>query len=722
MTLSIQELETLAVSAFESRRWRRAEGFLQQLVLQKSGAESWFRLGVCRHNLGDLPGALDAFDAALAIAPEARQARLAAISLSCALGHPDVALAHAELLCQHHADPQAHCSMAVALELLGDKSRALACYERALAMDPLWHDALLNRGALLLEFGDIRSALDNCRFAVEHYPGSWQACFNLAEAYSAEGNFVEAAAWFGRVRALQPDNAKALLSEAYMRCRLHELDDAQKLLDEAWTKFPEVMQADWRRMFPGAPPLQKTLSARSFRLLLAYEAIEQCDWRGYPEFIEQFLEALKGDDCPSEYPLAFRALACGVPPDLQLRLARKVASQFEVESSSRISCSEQRGAANGRLRVGYLSANMGRHATGLISHRLFELHDRDRFEIFAYAIGPRYDDDIRESIELAADQFSDLAAFDDDAAARVIAADGIDILIDLSGYTSFARPGILARRPAPVQMACIAYPATSGAKWIDYLVLDGTTASGDMDRFCSERIIRMPYAMAPCSYADSVPVPQSREALGLPQKGVLLAAFHSHYKIDPTVFAVWMRLLLSTTDAYLWLLQGQGEVENNLRREAKRAGVDPARLIFAPRVAHGEHLSRFSLADVFLDTKVCNGGSTVCDALVAGVPVLTCTGQGVAQRLASGYLTAAGFGEGIADNLVEYESKASEWLSDRGKLQRLRQELVAQRIRAPFYQTVTWVRDFEVVLTKAYDFWNAGLAPRAFSLSPHAGE
>ena len=251
---------------------------------------------------------------------------------------------------------------------------------------------------------------------------------------------------------------------------------------------------------------------------------------------------------------------------------------------------------------------------------------------------------------------------------------------------------------------------------MDYIVLDPGTAPPEMDQHCSEAIIRLPHTYFFCSYANESVSAVSRQEAGLSEAGRVLAAFHNGFKIDPTVFSIWMRLMQSHPDAVLWLLAGAPEMEKNLKNEAALRGVDPTRLIFAPRIAHQQHLARFALADLLLDTPQCNGGTTICDALVAGVPVLTCTGAAISQRVATGLLQAGGFPQGVTHSLQEYETTALAWLQTPGKLAMLRQKLRAARTSAPFYQPHRWIAQFETALEMAVARQRSGLPPASFDL------
>lgn len=642
---------------------------------------------------------------------------MAAATVSSALCLHETALEHClAALALAPADPLTLTNTGIAFEALGKKDEALSHYEQALRCDPCWPDALANRGKLLLDAGQIQEALANNRFFAQNHPQSMIAQFNLGETCMAGQFFPEAAAAYRQARILMPGHGRALLQEAYARCRQEQFALAQDLLNQAWQSFPDLVQSDRRRIFPNTPQKNAPLDAQVLFLNAIYECLEQCDWRQHAYFLQRFAEIVAGDQCPSEMPLGFHGLATGLPAELQKKLARRIADGIK-ESALPARWQIPSARPPRRLRIAYLSQDFRNHATGLLAHKLFALHHRQDFNILAYAIGAKTDDPLRREIAATVDQFSDLSTLDDDAAARCISADGIDVLIDLAGYTDHARPGILARRPAPIQVAWLAYPATTGAPWMDYIVLDRGTAPPEMDQHCSEAIIRLPHTYFFCSYANESVSAVSRQQAGLPEAGRVLAAFHNGFKIDPAVFSIWMRLMQSHPDAVLWLLAGAPGMEKNLKNEAALRGVDPARLIFAPRIAHQQHLARFALADLLLDTPQCNGGTTICDALVAGVPVLTCKGAAISQRVATGLLQAGGFVKGITSSLEKYEACAHKWLNTPDLLTSLREELRQARSGAAFFQLDDWVSTFESALLTVWQRHKMGLPPQALDIT-----
>jgi len=693
--------------------------------------ESWFLLGAARHRLGQPGLAKAAFLRASELDAQHLQARLALASVCLELGERTAAL----IACQGAirlapADPQAWFSAAVAQEASGLPDAALASYERALVLAPGLMDAVKNRGALLLALGRKAEAIASNRAFVAKFPYSFEAQFNLGDACLASARYEEAAKALNRAVSLAPANVRGLLHAGFALAQCERFAAAQPLLDRA-AELDQAQVRAYRRSIFGEVRDESSarLDARTLFLLRHYDAVERADWRDRSHFLARFSSLIAEGVSPlTERALGFRAMAMGLDPALQRKLAEQIANGVSGSlQTPALSALPSRGdgvaPSRRRIKVAYLSPDFGNHPVGLLASRLFAWHDRSRFEVIAYALGGDEHGDVRREILAGCDRFVDLDGFDDEHAAQMIAADSVDILIDLAGYTDRARPGILARRPAPLQVSWLGYMATMGASWIDYLVADAVSLPPENSQGHSEAIIRLPAGVYLCCYAgDPLPLAPSRQAAGLPVSGLVLGAIHNTYKIDPDTFALWMRLLLGCEGSVLWLLASPAEVRDNLRAAASAYGVAPERLLFAPRLAHDAHLGRLQLADLMLDTPCYNGGATSADALAAGVPVITCAGISLAQRMAASLLHAAGQDDLITFDLVQYEAKAMALLGEPDRLRTARERLEAARAVAPFYAPRLWLRQFEAGLQSAWQRACDGLPPADIDVSSPSDE
>jgi protein O-GlcNAc transferase len=294
----------------------------------------------------------------------------------------------------------------------------------------------------------------------------------------------------------------------------------------------------------------------------------------------------------------------------------------------------------------------------------------------------------RQRLERAFDSFVHLHCMSDHEAAETIASHGIDVLVDLMGYTRNARPGILARRPAPVQVNYLGYPGTMAADFIDYILVDSFVVPGDHQRFFAEKLVHLPHCYMPRDTRREVAAAMpSREQAGLPEQGIVFCCFNNAYKITPEVFDIWMRLLRHAPGSCLWLLGGDHAAERNLRQKAVERGVDPLRLVFAPRIGLTEHLARHNHADLFLDTFPYNAHTTASDALWAGLPVLTCAGRAFASRVAGSLLHTLGLSELVTTSFAEYEALALALATDPARLAAVRTRVIENRTRAPVFDT-----------------------------------
>jgi predicted O-linked N-acetylglucosamine transferase (SPINDLY family) len=315
------------------------------------------------------------------------------------------------------------------------------------------------------------------------------------------------------------------------------------------------------------------------------------------------------------------------------------------------------------------------------------------------------------------DDAVDLSELNDADAARAIRRHGIDVLIDIGGYSADARPGILLHRPAPVQASYLGYPSTLGMAGMDYLICDHYVVPEEFGQHYREQLVRLPECFMPYDTSRSVAATTpSRSQERLPETALVLCSFNASWKIHPLVFEVWMRLLVQLPNSVLWLRDGEG-VPDNLRREAAANGVSPERLVFARREPDGAaHLARQSLADLFLDTWPYNAHQTACDALWAGLPVLTCPGRSFPSRVAGSLLRTAGVPELVCESLEHYERRALELARDRAQLQKLRERIRAARV-TPLFDMPRLCRHLEQAYSLMWECHERGEPPRGFSVT-----
>lgn len=678
-----------------------------------AAVEVHFLLGASRHALGELAAALAAFDAALARDPQHREAACAAIGMLCALGRADEALARAEtLLAAHPHDPHLNYNAALVHEALGDWAAALARYDAALAAAPGALLPLLNRGLALTRLGRPEDAYRSNLELARVHPGLADAHFNLAETCLATGRDAEALAAADRALALDARHMGAALDRALALAALARFDAAQAALARAAALGAALPQSD----AGGAA------SAREIYLVRAYDRLEACDWTEHETVLARF-GALINDEAQADRPLAspalaYRAVMLGLPQADQLRLARRTAERIAASAppSPIAPAVRARDAARSRLRIGYVSSDFRDHPLAHLSAGFFARHDRARFEVFGYAIAPDDASEYRRRIVAGCDRFADLAGAGAADIVRAIAADRIDVLVNLNGYTTGHRTEVFAARPAPVQVSWIGLTATTGADFIDYLIGDAVVTPPEHDRWYAEAVVRLPHCYLVTDAGEAPPPAPPRAAAGLPAAGFVFCDFNQHAKITPELFAAWMRILRRVQGSVLWLLDGPGRA--NLLAHAAAAGVDAARVVFAPRLPRRQHLARLQLGDLFVDTRPTNAHTTAVDALLAAVPVLTCPGETFAGRVAESIARAADLDALVVADLAAYEAVAVDLAGDRTRLDALRRRLRDGRRTLPVFDTAARVREIEWAYAEMVARHRRGLPPASLEVPP----
>jgi len=371
-----------------------------------------------------------------------------------------------------------------------------------------------------------------------------------------------------------------------------------------------------------------------------------------------------------------------------------------------------------RIRLAYLSADFKNHPTAHLMARLFETHDRDRFELTAVSLGANTGDPTRKRLEGTFDRFIDMRSCSDREIAEQVRVLEIDISVNCQGFTRDARTRVFAMRPAPVQVNYLVYPGTMGAPYMDYLVADPILIPETEERFYSEKIVRLPDTYQATDDQRPIGGTPTRAECNLPETGFVFCSFNNNYKILPTVFDIWMRLLSRVEGSVLWLYVKSPDAIENLRREAAARGVDPARLVFARHMEMSAHLARHRLADLLLDTFPYNSHTTGSDALWAGLPMVTCAGRTFASRVAASLLNAIGLPDLITEDFAAYEVLALDLALKPERLAAVRARLAEQRTRWPLFDSDRFRRHLESAYVTMHERQQQGLPPEAFAVQP----
>ena len=666
--------------------------FRAAVALRPLYAEAHFNLGVILHEERELDAAAAAYRHVIALRPDIADAYNNLGTVLHDQGRSGEAITAFDEAIRRKADyAEAHFNRGIALQRQAMLEQALAAYREASRLKPGYAEAINNAGIVLQELGRLAEAIDVHRQVIVVRPTYAEAHSNLGAALLAQGRPDAALMALQQAVALRPDHPEAFYNLGNAWRELGKLEGAIAAYQTALRLRPDYADAFGQ---------------------LVYHRWRACDWTDYAADQGRLLDLARSGDAriPPFYLLATPASARD-----QLACARQWAAPMMPPPQDVFRHHAVRRGA--RIRLGYLSGDFHQHATAHLAAGLFEHHDRERFEIVAYSYGPDDASPMRERLERAFDRVVDLRAMSHREAAARIHADEIDVLIDLKGYTRHARPQIATYRPAPVQVNFLGYPATMGADFIDYIMADSFVVPESEQPYFSERVIRLPgcYQINDRQRAIATPAP-SRADCGLPCDGMVFCSFNNSYKITPTMFDVWMRLLAAVSGSVLWLLEPNDLVRRNLRREAEKRGVEPDRLVFAPLLSPAAHLARHRNADLFLDTLPCNAHTTASDALWAELPVLTCAGTTFAGRVAGSLLGAIGLSELVADSLEDYERKALALALRPRQLADLRETLRRNRDTTPLFDLPRSTRNIEAAYVRMWETWCAGAGSVAFAV------
>ncbi|QCG93030.1 hypothetical protein E6C67_03530 (plasmid) [Azospirillum sp. TSA2s] len=615
----------------------------------------------------------------------------------------------------------------------GRLSDGLGVYRRILALSPWWALAWCNAAAAWERAHQPRHAEVALRRAIAIAPDLVAAYTNAGSLHRSTGDGPRACTAFQRAARLAPTDGAVLadwglaLRETLAFAASASVLAAAACCDPALSKaylqlahsrrecgrFPDAMAAyeRARRLAPDSSEIQ------AYHLVLKQTL---CDWQGYEELCRSVTDTIDRD---AGVVVLLGLLAI----DSSLAQQRRAAEQFHRRIIAPLAPAPEavRPPASPRgdrpLRVGYLSADFHEHATAYLAAELFERHDRRRVSPLAYSYGPNDGSPMRGRLEVAFDGFHDIRGQEADAVARRIALDGVDILVDLKGHTKMTRFDLLARRLAPVQVAYLGYPGTSGLPHIDYILGDPVVTPPDHQPHYTERLVLLP----DCYQINDRrrPLPDrtpDRASHGLPERSFVFCSFNALHKITPTIFALWLRLLARVPDSVLWLYGGAPAGIANLRREAAGHGIDPARLVFAAKAPLAEHLARYRLADLALDTLPYTGHTTTSDALWLACPVVTCLGETFAARVAASLLTAAGVPDLVTRSLAEYEELAVALAADAVRLAGVRRRLEEGRWQAPLFDSERFTRHVERAYETMWRLYETGHPPCGFALRPPA--
>jgi len=572
--------------------------------------------------------------------------------------------------------PNIHNNLGNAFQKKGDLVSSIKHYQQAIKLDPNFFQSYNNLGNSLKQQGQFFQAIEMFNNALAIDPNYFDALNNLGVAYQEKGMFCKAIKAFEMALKINPNFVDALYNLGIIMKDEQKFDLSIDFLNRAL-----LLKSDFEAAL-----------AEKFHQLLYICNWDQIDENtkkatllGTQKKVISPFSALSFDDNPKRHQKRSEIYA-------EVKFLNK-SIPFKTRSLN----------SKKRIKIGYFSADFHDHATMYLISKIFALHDRSKFEIYAYSIGPKKDDFMRQNLIRSVDIFDDVSQMSDKDIAMLARQDEIDIAIDLKGYTHRSRTGIFAYRAAPIQINYLGYPGTMGADFIDYIIADKIIIPEEYKNYYSEEIIYMPHSYQPNDNSRQISKKEiTKSDMGLPEDSFVFCSFNNSYKITPREFDIWMRIIMKVKGSVLWLLKSNQWVEDNLKIEAKKRGVDPSRLIFADKLPHDEHLARHRLADLFLDTFNVNAHTTASDALWAGLPVVTKLGKGFAARVAGSLLNAIDLQELITKNEQDYEKLILELALKPEKLNKIKNKLHKNRLSSPLFDTEKYTKDLENGYQKVY--------------------
>jgi predicted O-linked N-acetylglucosamine transferase (SPINDLY family) len=707
-------------------------------------AEAWSNRGIALQRLQRLEAALDSYDMAIRLTPVSAEAHVnRGIVLKQLRRLNEAVASYDEAIRLKPASPEACYNRGNVLQDLQRLDEAVGSYDAAIRIRPdyvlAWsnrgnalkalqrlHEALdsydaairikpdfavahSNRGVALLGLERPDAALDACMKAVGLQPDSSDVHYNAGTVLQELQRREEAIAHYDAALRIKPDFAEAHANRGNMLYALQRLDEAASSFRAAIACKPDDAAGHYNLGNMLQELGQIDAAVDSYHTAITLKP-------GYGEAQSQLLyqqaRMCRWDSAPTASALSMLGIATGtvtpftflaIEDDARHHLQRAQKWAREKYRNAGIRPVMRREAAS-RIRIGYFSADFHNHATMYLMARLFELHDRSRFEIHAFSYGPDQQDGMRRRVADAVDGFHDVSGLSDKAIADLARNTGIDIAIDLKGHTKDMRLGIFSHRAAPVQINYLGYPGSSGANFIDYIIADDVVIPERSRQYYSEKLIALPFSYQvnddDRAISDRV---FTRSELGLPEQGFVFCSFNNNYKITPTEYDIWMRLLAKVDGSVLWLLSDNRWAEANLRNEAVARGIDPGRIVFAERMALPEHLARHRCADLFLDSFNCNAHTTASDALWAGLPVLTTLGESFAARVAGSLLHAIGLPEFATETSAAYERIALDLATNPDRLADAKARLAANRLTMPLFDTGQYARHIECAYEMAHE-------------------
>ncbi len=707
-------LHLLGVVAAQSGNHQIAVSlFTKAISIHPTHASFHMNLGNALQELNQLDSAIASFDKALSINPDIAEAHFnrgnALIKL---MRIDDAVTSFDRAISLRPAFTEAHFNRGNALLALNKPELALACYDTTIRIRLNHYEAFNNRGHALKALHQPEEAAKSYLHATSINPSFMDAHFNAGLTLQELNKLTDAISCYDKVIALNPDHAIAHNNRGVALLGLSKFDAAIASYEKAISINPDYSEAH-SNLGTALQAINKPAHAvacfeRSFNInpdreylfgMLLHTKMKICDWRDLDSQVDYMTRLINESK---------RISPCLPVLNLidQLSVQRKAAEIWSKDQYPRnpaLGPIAKRERSH-KIRIGYFSADFRQHPVSILLAELFELHNKDQFELIAFSYGPDSQDAMRLRIRNAFNQFIDVRNTSDKQIAALSRELKIDIAVDLGGHTTDSRVGIFSYRAAPIQVSYLGYPGTTGTDYMDYLLADSLLVTEQDYSYYTENIVCLPSYQPNDRTRVISDRAFTRRELKLPESGFVFCCFNEVYKISPAVFGSWMRILKAVPGSVLWLRCNHASAIENLRRAAQERGIEPTRLIFAERVPTvAEHLARQQIADLFLDTLPYNAHTTASDALWAGLPILTRKGKSFTARVAASVLTAIGLPELITETEAEYEAMAIDLATNPDKLKNLKSRLKQNRPTTPLFDSEQYTRHLEAAYSAMYE-------------------
>jgi len=657
------------------------------LTLNPNYYDAHYNLGITFEELGKLDSSVKSYEKVLTIKPDhvATYNNLGVVFNK--LGRQEEAVKSYQKAIVIKPDfSDAHNNLGNILKDLGRQEEAVKSYQKVIAINPGFVDAHNSLGISFFKLGQLAKAVISFKQAIAINPGFVDAHSNLGIVLEELGQLDLAVISFEQAIAIKPDFAKVYLSYGNVLTKLNRKDEALVSYESAMSLNPDL---DFL--------LGNHLSNKMYLGI----------WSDLPRHLNDLKNQINNDEV---IIVPFALLGLIDNPEIQRKNTEAFTSKVYPQSHSFPTIGIY--PKHKKIRIAYFSSDFHNHATMHLMVELFECHDKLLFELIAFSFGPDKQDQWRQRASLCFDKFKYVGLKSDREISLLARKMEIDIAIDLKGYTQDARPNIFAEGCAPIQLSYLGYPGTMGAKYMDYLIADRTLIPEEKKHHYLEKIVYMPNSyQVNMSNREVSKNSLLRDEFGLPSKGFVFCCFNNSYKITPSTFDGWMRILKAVEDSVLWLLEGNSTSSINLKNEAMKQGVNKDRIIFGKRMPVEDHLNRIKQADLFIDTLPYNAHTTASEALRMGLPVLTCEGESFASRVAASLLRAVNLPELITTTQEQFESVAIQMAMHPEKFKKIKDKLIDNLPRAPLYDTPLFTRHLESAYLEMYERYQNGLNP-----------